>query len=90
MGRIYIYDHESGEVIERTKPSPVRRAAAKWPFACYASGVHASQAQELRDFFQQHGEKVDVTPDGDPVYTGPQQRKRLLKLRGLHDNAAYY
>ena len=60
-----------------------------WPITCYASGVNAAQAPELRAFFQKHGENVEVTKGGDPVYTSAVQRRRLLKLRGLHDRNAY-
>jgi len=63
---------------------------AAWPMApCVGSGVNASQAQELRDFYKKHGLNVRVTNDGDPIYDDPKQRKRALKVRGLHDNNSY-
>jgi hypothetical protein len=60
-----------------------------WPIECIASGVNANQAGELRYFFRKHGENVDVTRDGNPIYTSPSQRKRLLKLRGFHDRNSF-
>jgi hypothetical protein len=60
-----------------------------WPLECFASGVHESQAGELRDFFAKHGESITVTKDGNPVYTSPAQRKRALKLRGLCDRNSF-
>ncbi len=60
-----------------------------WPIECVASGVHPSQAQELRDFLEKKGVPTEVTPDGNPVYRDAQHRKRALKARGLHDNASY-
>jgi hypothetical protein len=68
---------------------PSRRSCSWEPIECIASGVHSSQAGELRDFFKKHGESVTVTADGNPVYTSAGQRKRLLKLRGLHDRNSY-
>ncbi|MFA5766843.1 MAG: hypothetical protein WC919_02890 [Candidatus Paceibacterota bacterium] len=59
------------------------------PIACVASGVNPEQAQELRDFYAMHGESVEVTNEGDPVYTSMRQRRRLLKLRGFHDRSAF-
>lgn len=72
---------------------PLRHQAAKsggWPMApCVASGVHANQAGELREHFRKHNLKVEVTPDGDPIYESSGQRKRALACRGLHDNESY-
>lgn len=82
---------ESGVVAERdfsAEHNP-RRAGAGWPMECIASGVNAYQAQDLRDFFAKHGENVEVTNDGNPVYTSLGQRKRLLKLRGFYDKSSY-
>ena len=64
-------------------------AKSGWPIKCYASGVNADQAQELRDYLQDAGVKTEVTPDGDPVYTSPLHRKRALKARGFHDNNSF-
>lgn len=64
-------------------------ATKGWPIECVASGVHPSQAQELRDFLEKRGVPTEVTPDGNPVYRDAQHRKRALKARGLHDNASY-
>jgi len=66
-----------------------RRSVAWNPIECLASGVPAHQAQELRDFYHKHGEPIEVTARGKPVYTSAAQRKRALKLRGLHDNDSY-
>ena len=71
------------------KDGPVSGNKGEWPIVCYASGVHADQAQELRDHFKEHGCQTDVTSDGDPVYRDHQHRKRALKCRGLHDRASF-
>jgi hypothetical protein len=83
---------DDGRVLQYSHPAPENEKKAPgstWPRTCVASGVNPLQAQELRDFFTAHGEKVEVTSEGDPVYTGPRQRRRLLKLRGLHDKNSY-
>ncbi len=61
-----------------------------WPMKpCYASGVNASQASELREYLAKRGCPTEVSPDGDPVYTSASHRRRALKLRGIHDKASY-
>lgn len=66
-----------------------RSGGKGWPIVCYASGVHADQAQELRDHFKKHSVDCDVTPDGDPIYRNHQHRKKALACRGLHDRASF-
>ncbi len=68
---------------------PASGDKGEWPIECYASGVHASQAQELREHFKSHGCPTEVTNDGDPIYRDHQHRKRALKCRGLHDRASF-
>src|SRR5271157_3549903 len=63
-----------------------RPSRTGWPIECVASGVNANQAGELRDFFKKHGESVEVSRDGNPIYTSANQRRRLLKLRGFVDH----
>ncbi len=89
MGRFFHYDAVTGCVREGHKPVENTTSRVWKPIECCASGVHASQAGELREFFRKHGESVEVTADGNPVYESASQRKRLLKLRGLHDRNSY-
>jgi len=64
--------------------------ASCWPMKpCVASGVHPSQAQKLRDYFKKHGLNVQVNDNGDPIYESVAQRKRALKIRGIHDNTSF-
>lgn len=65
-------------------------AAKGWPLECYASGVHPDQAQELRDEFKRLNLDVEVTKDGNPVYTSAAHRREALKKRGFFDRASYY
>lgn len=61
-----------------------------WPLTCYASGVHAGDAQALRDHLKDAGVPTEVTSDGDPVYTSAEHRRRALKARGMFDRKSYY
>lgn len=65
------------------------RPGKTWPMTCFASGVHASQAGELRDHLAQAGVPTQVTADGDPVYRSAAHRKKALKARGLVDKKSY-
>jgi hypothetical protein len=60
-----------------------------WPLTCFASGVHASQAGELKEFLAKKGVPTEVTPDGDPVYRDAAHRRKALKARGLFDRMAF-
>ena len=62
---------------------------AGWPLECVASGVHPSQAGELRKFFTDHGCPTEVTADGNPVYRSAAHRRKALKLRGFKDKASF-
>lgn len=66
-----------------------RPGRAGWPITCFASGVNANQAQELRDHLRERGVPTEVTSDGDPVYTSPGHRKKALKARGIHDRNSF-
>jgi hypothetical protein len=66
-----------------------RRAGGGWPLECVASGVGASQAGELREFFAHKGCPTEVSSNGNPIYRNPSHRKQALKLRGLHDNDSF-
>lgn len=70
--------------------TPVKQGYAKYPMEpCIASGVHASQAQELRDFHKRHGLDIEVTNDGDPIYKSAAQRRKALKSRGMYDRNSF-
>ncbi len=82
---------DDGRVAERDFAAEhlPRRAGSGWPMVCFASGVNADQAGELRELFKKGGVPTEVTRDGDPVYTSAAHRKRALKLRGFFDKASY-
>lgn len=67
------------------------KSKGDWPeIECIASGVNAAQAGELREHFRKNGMNIEVTNDGNPVYTSPSQRRKALKLRGFVDKSSYY
>lgn len=89
--RDYQAEHVSG--IVRGTDNPVRsksKPKKPWPMApCCASGVHASQAGELRKHLVDRGCPTEVTPGGDPIYTSAAHRKKALKIRGMYDKASF-
>jgi hypothetical protein len=60
-----------------------------WPLECEASGVMPEQAAELRAEFRRLGLDVEVSPQGNPVYTSPASRRKALKARGFYDRSSY-
>ena len=92
MSRFFRYDPDSDSVVERNPEEPAKPMMAPgkgWPRTCWASGVGANQAQELRDLLKSHGETVEVNNSGDPIYTSQHQRERCLKIRGMHDKRSF-
>jgi hypothetical protein len=81
------------ETVEATRCYQEERASVPptkgWPLTCFASGVHASQAQELRDHLASKGVPTEVTRDGDPVYRDAKHRRKALKVRGMVDKSSF-
>ena len=78
----------TGQVVGTNNPVK-QRPKRPWPMECVGSGVHASQAQELRDHLTERGCPTEVTNDGDPIYTSAAHRKKALRVRGFHDRAGF-
>jgi hypothetical protein len=66
-----------------------RNAGSGWPMTCFASGVHPSQAGELRDYLAKQGVPTEVNRNGDPIYRDAHHRKRALKARGMYDRYSF-
>jgi hypothetical protein len=64
-------------------------SSGTWPMECVASGVHASQANELRELLKKNGCPTEVKKNGNPVYTSKRHRDKALKIRGMHDNNSF-
>ena len=82
---------ESGSVAFRSYAAErVGVPATKgWPMTCFASGVNANQADELRQHLKECGVPTEITRDGDPVYTSATHRRRALKARGFFDRNSF-
>jgi hypothetical protein len=84
------YSAENVSGIVKGTNNPVRPRRKTWPMSpCYASGVHASQAGELRKHLADRGCPTEVSSDGDPIYISAAHRKKALKIRGMHDKASF-
>lgn len=82
---------ENGEVLTRCyhaerKGFPPTRG---WPLECIASGVHASQAGELKKYLRDKGVPTEVSSDGNPIYKNARHRKKALAARGMFDKSGY-
>lgn len=65
--------------------NPVIPRRKYWPMPpCVASGVHASQAGELREYLRKSGVPTEVTEGGDPIYTSATHQKKALKVRSMN------
>ena len=92
-GRIATRDYQAehvGGIVKGTN-NPIRpRPKKAWPMQpCVASGVHASQAGELRKHLAERGCPTEVTPGGDPIYTSAAHRRKALKIRGFYDKNSF-
>ncbi len=65
-----------------------KRNCGNWPFASYAAGVHPKQVPEMMAFDKKHEVPTDYTEDGDPLFTGPNHRRKYCEAHGLFDRNA--
>jgi hypothetical protein len=80
----------TGQMVGTDNPTHRSKPQRPWPMApCVASGVHASQAAELRKHLADRDCPTEVTNDGDPIYTSAAHRKKALKIRGFTDRASF-
>lgn len=64
--------------------------AWKRPIKSDALAVHPKQIEEARERDRRHGVSVDYTPDGRPILRDRDQRRRMMKSLGVHDNSGGY
>jgi hypothetical protein len=60
------------------------------PLASDAMAVHPHQVEEAREDAKRKGVPVDFLPDGRPVFTSRQQRRRYLRAYGFKDRNGGY
>ncbi|MBE3088308.1 MAG: hypothetical protein IMZ71_04265 [Chloroflexi bacterium] len=62
----------------------------KWPMESDAAGVHPAQAKEYADYLRGKGVPTEVLPNGNPVFTSREHRKRVCAATGQYDRNAGY
>lgn len=61
------------------------------PIQSDALAVHPDQIPEVMERNAQHGLRIDYNPaDGRPILLDRDQRRRLMKIEGCHDNSGGY
>ena len=72
------------------RPTTSHRPGSGWPMPpCIGSGVHPSQAQELRDFLAKAGCPTEVTGGGNPIYRNASHQKQALAARGIVNKSSF-
>lgn len=59
------------------------------PVLSRALKVRPCQVEAARERNKKHGCNVDYLPDGRPIITDANQRRRLMKIEGVFDRDAY-
>jgi hypothetical protein len=60
------------------------------PLASDALAVHPNQVKQATEDAKKKGVAVEFMPDGRPVFTSREQRKRYCQMYGFFDKAAGY
>lgn len=60
-----------------------------WPKKCLALAVHPDQVDEANARNKEHGVNVHYAADGVPTLPDRNERRKLLKLEGLHDRHSF-
>lgn len=79
----------SGET-EKVRYGKFNHTPGNWPMVSTAAGVAASQVAELTKYDREHGVPTEYTPDGDPIFTGKEHRRKHCQLHGMFDRNAGY
>lgn len=61
-----------------------------WPMVSEALAVHPKQVQEANERNRKHGVSVTYDRKGMAVIPDRNERRKLLRLEGFHDNNAGY
>lgn len=61
-----------------------------WPQRSLALSVHSRQVEKARERAKRHNLGVEYLNDGTAIIADRAERKRLLKLEGMHDNEGSY
>jgi hypothetical protein len=66
------------------------RSCGNWPLVAEFAGVHPSQVARLREHEAKHGVTTEYTKGGDPIWTGPEHRRKYCEVHGLYDRNGGY
>lgn len=68
----------------------VRHHPGNWPMESDAAGGHPDDVPQKRKIDALHGVPTEYSPDGNPIFTGPQHRRAYCRVHGLYDRNAGY
>jgi hypothetical protein len=82
---------DDGEILERDKTSEMSGFSGKasWPILSEGAGCHPDQIPEMSEMMRRNGVNLDFTSDGRAVFTDAAQRRRALRVLGMHDRDGY-
>jgi hypothetical protein len=99
VGDKWVYFLDGKKVTEKKyrKRYPPPRAGGKvlpklkdgWPKQCLALAVHPDQVDEANARNKEHGISVHYDAKGVPTLPDRNERRKLLKLEGLHDRHSF-
>jgi hypothetical protein len=84
------FDTAFPRVQDAQEDAPVGNRPWTRAIASDALAVHPSQLDEVRERNRKQGLEVDYAPDGRPLLKDRDQRKRLLRIEGVHDRDGGY
>lgn len=98
QGKVYKLDGQevTKEEFDAAFPDkPIRSGedlAIGWhkPVLSDALAVHPLQIPEAIARDKKHGLNVEYLPDGRPVLTSQEQKRKMIRSLGFHENNAYY
>jgi putative FmdB family regulatory protein len=67
-----------------------RNTPGTWPMESDAAGVHPDDVPEMMKKDAEYGVKTEYTRDGNPIFTGPEHRRKYCRVHGLFDRNAGY
>jgi hypothetical protein len=73
----------------RTAQPPGGTATSTWPMKSLALGVHPKSVAEATERNRRHGIRATYDENGDCHLPDAGERRKLLKLQGLHDKDAF-
>ncbi len=59
------------------------------PVISDALAVHPAQIEEARARDKKHGLNVEYLPDGRPILTSQDQKRKMIRSLGYHENNCY-